>query len=212
MNTGNGGALLSTMISSPNSKLWVRCEPSIYIRPRCEFQRMCISSSAFMNPLSTLWSMTSFEFSIMCSRIMNCRSEDSKSIGWPPAAAMAAVDPVLVAIHIPEDHTFNPCLMSYDIPAKRVPASFGTDGTSPSTSISESNFDNQPRRNRDTAPGLGFAINKSFSAGTRRVSEKVDLTLQRMRVRFESLSSFSPNKIGGMLSFRSSAVHAQSAP
>ena len=87
----------------------------------------------------------------------------------------------LVETHIPDDHTFKLCLTSYDIPANRVLASFGKDGDSPS------NFDSHPRRKRETAPGLGLAINKSLSAGTRRVSEKVDFTLQRIRVLFDKL-------------------------
>lgn len=107
-------------------------------------------------------------------------------MGCPPEAAIAAVEPVLVETHIPDDHTFKLCLTSYDTPAKRVLASLGN------VDESSSSFDNHPRRKRDTAPGLGFAINKSFSAGTRRVSEKVDLTLQRIRVRFDKLSCSHP--------------------
>ena len=133
----------------------------------------------------------------------------------------------LVQTHIPDDHTFKLCLTSYDTPAKRVLESLGIDDDSSSSSI----FDNHPRRKRETAPGVGLAIRKSLSAGTRRVSEKVDLTLQRIRVLFDKLScshrrskenlcqncrrveisfkqsryrtihtSFSPNKIGAMVS------------
>ncbi len=90
----------------------------------------------------------------------------------------------LVDTHIPDDHTFRLCFTSYDIPANRVLASFGNVDDSSSSSI----FDNHPRRKRDTAPGLGLAISKSLSAGTRRVSEKVDLTLHRRRVLFDRLS------------------------
>jgi hypothetical protein len=103
----------------------------------------------------------------------------------PPAADIAAVEPVLVDTHIPDDQTFKECSTSYDTPANRVLApSFGTDGIPELLSI----FDNQPRRKRDTEAGLGLDINKSFNAGTRRVSEKVDLILQRIRVLLNNLS------------------------
>lgn len=116
---------------------------------------------------------------------MYCRSDESKSMGCPPAADIAAVEPVLVDTHIPDDQTFKLCSTSYDTPANRVLApSFGTDGIPVLSSI----FDNQPRRNRDTEAGLGLDINKSFNAGTRRVSEKVDLILQRIRVLLYNLS------------------------
>ena len=94
---------------------------------------------------------------------------------------IAEIITYLVETHIPDDQTLRLCFTSYDIPANRVLASFGKDDDSPS------NFDSHPRRKRETAPGLGLAINKSLSAGTRRVSEKVDFTLQRIRVLFDKL-------------------------
>ena len=41
-------------------------------------------------------------------------------MGIPPAAAIAAVDPVAVQIHIPDDHTFKLFLTSYGFPPNRV--------------------------------------------------------------------------------------------
>lgn len=133
-------------------------------------------------PLSTSSRlMLSFEVSIMCSLIIYCKSDESQSIGLPPTAAIAAVDPVDVDIHIPEDQTFKLLSMSYDLPANLVFApSFGMDGKP--VNLWQSIFDNQPRRNRDTDAGDGSAISRSFNPGTNCVSEKVDFTLQRIRV------------------------------
>jgi len=125
----------------------------------------------------------------MCSRIKYCNSVEFKSIGLPPAAAMTAVDPVLVHTHMPDDQTFKLCSTSYDIPANRVivPYSVCVVGLESSSTLC-----NQPIRKRDTAAGLGFAINISFKAGTRRVSEKVDFTLHRIRARWVKCSWDSP--------------------
>ncbi len=75
---------------------------------------------------------------------------------------------------------------------------------------SKSTSFNHPMRNRLTAAGLGLAMSKSLRAGTRRVSEKVDLTMHRI---LERVVSFPPPKrTWGTFSFMSRAVIAQSAP
>ena len=75
---------------------------------------------------------------------------------------------------------------------------------------SKSTSFSHPMRNRLTAAGLGLAMSISFSAGTRRVSEKVDLTMHCIRARVVSFPP--PKRTWGTLVFMSRAVIAQSAP
>jgi hypothetical protein len=163
--------------------------------------------------------------------IKNCKLSELMSIDRPPAAAIAAVDPVLVHTHIPDDHTFKLCSTWYAIPANRVivplcclvavecvvvaglPLVSAADGdAATSAAFGSSSWLSHPSRNRETAAGLGLEINRSFRAGTSRVSEKVDLTLQRILARRDRLSSSSPWTIRGSLSSRSNAVHMHNAP
>jgi hypothetical protein len=91
-NIFKGGAVLSIMISSPNSKSCTRCEPSMKIRPRCEFHRTCSFSFDFtIRLLMSLSSKSSaglrgFCRSIMCSRIKYWISSLEVSMALPPAA------------------------------------------------------------------------------------------------------------------------------
>ena len=208
MNNGSGGACASIIISSPNSKLCVKCDPSMNILPFWEFQRRCIFLSSLKSWLSTSLPICSFEFSFICSRIKYCKSVELISILCPPAAAMAAVDPVLVQTHIPEDQTLILSTTSYACPANRVAVPNSRDFFASSSSIGF----NQPIRNRETAAGLGLAIRRSFNAGTNRVSEKVDFTLHRIRDLYPNWLSASPCKIVANFSFISWEVHMQSAP
>lgn len=196
------------MISSPSSRLCVKWEPSIKILPFCEFHLRCIFSPGFTRLLLTPSSISSFEFSIICSRIRYCRFGELMSIGSPPAAAIAADAPVLVQTHIPDDHTFKLCETSYVFSENLVmaPLLFLDSVSDGWTSVM------WPIRNLDTAAGLGLAISRSFNAGTNRVSENVDLTLQQMRVRNDRLSSASPYRTLGRLLSMSVAVHMHRAP
>ena len=56
----------------------------------------------------------------MCSRMRYCKLSEVTSMGIPPAAAIAAEEPVPVDIHSPDDQTFKLLSTSYRLPPNRV--------------------------------------------------------------------------------------------
>eukprot|EP00598_Pedospumella_elongata_P012611 CAMPEP_0185000902 /NCGR_PEP_ID=MMETSP1098-20130426/69545_1 /TAXON_ID=89044 /ORGANISM="Spumella elongata, Strain CCAP 955/1" /LENGTH=94 /DNA_ID=CAMNT_0027528137 /DNA_START=308 /DNA_END=592 /DNA_ORIENTATION=+ len=86
---------------------------------------------------------------------MYCKFLDRMSILKPPALNIAAEDPEGVAIHMPLDQTLK------------------ENNSSSSSLILNEGFAfplHSASRNLDTAAGIGWVINKSFSDGGKRVS------------------------------------------
>mmetsp|Transcript_6657 Transcript_6657/g.22433 ORF Transcript_6657/g.22433 Transcript_6657/m.22433 type:complete len:282 (+) Transcript_6657:128-973(+) len=164
--------------------------PSTKTVPCWLFHRMCMASSGSMKPCAFSRKWSSSPFCVRCSRTMYCSCDDRGSMHTPPAAFMAAEEPVAVHSQMPLDHTLN---------AK-------SSSTAPSASVCRSTS-----RNLDTAAGEGWAMRMSLRAGGSFVSVYVLRTTHRSRVRRE-MSVLSARRMSGRSASQLSARSAQSAP